>query len=148
MAKKKKTVKRTSGNSSYGSTDSKTLLLIVGGGFIIIIMAFYFLTNMPSGKIANSNAVKQNETTVAKDHEVTIQNYAYSPSNITVKVGGRVTWLNKDTVGHSATADDKSFDTGVLQAGESSSITFAEAGTFPYHCSIHPNMTGTIVVEK
>lgn len=78
---------------------------------------------------------------------VTIQNMAFSPSTLTVKVGDKVTWTNQDSAGHSATADDGSFDTGVLAQGQSGSATFAKAGTYTYHCSVHPGMKATIVVE-
>lgn len=80
-------------------------------------------------------------------NSVTISNYAYSPSTITVKVGDTVTWTNQDSVQHSATADDKSWDTGLLAQGKSGSVTFSKAGTFTYHCSIHPMMHGTVIVQ-
>jgi hypothetical protein len=66
---------------------------------------------------------------------------------VTVTVGDTVTWTNADAQGHTATADDASFDTGTIGGSTSKSVTFATAGTFPYHCKIHPTMTGTIVVE-
>lgn len=78
---------------------------------------------------------------------VTIQNFAFSPATLTVKVGDKVTWTNKDSAPHSATADDGSFDTGVLQNGQSGNVTFNKAGTYTYHCSIHPMMKATIVVQ-
>ncbi len=79
---------------------------------------------------------------------VTIQNMAFSPKNLQVKVGQAVTWTNQDAVGHSATADDNSFDTGILGQGQSKAITFSKAGTFTYHCSVHPSMTATITVSQ
>jgi hypothetical protein len=58
-----------------------------------------------------------------------------------------VTWTNGDGVGHTATADGGSFDTGTIGGGGSDSVTFSTAGTFAYHCTIHPAMTGTISVQ-
>ena len=78
---------------------------------------------------------------------VTIENFAFSPASLTVKVGDTVTFVNKDTTGHSATADDGSFDTGVFSSGGSEKVTLTKAGTFTYHCTAHPSMKGTIVVE-
>ncbi|MBI2012195.1 cupredoxin family copper-binding protein [Candidatus Daviesbacteria bacterium] len=79
---------------------------------------------------------------------VEISNFTFVPKTITVKVGTTVTFTNKDSVGHSATADDGSFDTGVLSQNESGSVTFSKAGTFAYHCTPHPNMQATVVVEE
>ena len=78
---------------------------------------------------------------------VTISGFAFSPSPITVHVGDTVTWTNADRVGHTATADDASFDTGTISSGgTSSAITFSTAGTFAYHCAIHSSMQGTVIV--
>ena len=86
-------------------------------------------------------------TALAADHAVGISGSAYAPANVTVAVGDTVTWTNSDQISHTATADGGSFDTGTLGNGASGSATFASAGTFPYHCLIHPDMTGTVVVE-
>ncbi len=84
---------------------------------------------------------------VAADQSVAIQNFAFSPDPVTVNVGDSVTWTNNDNVPHTATADDDSFDTGNLDNGGSDSITFNTAGEFPYHCEVHPEMTGTVIVQ-
>ncbi len=78
---------------------------------------------------------------------VEISNFAFGPKTLTVKKGTEVTFANQDSVKHSATADDGSFDTGLLAKGESGSVTFDKAGTFTYHCTPHPNIKATIVVE-
>jgi plastocyanin len=75
---------------------------------------------------------------------VTIANFAFDPATLTIEVGTTVTWTNQDSAAHTATGD--TFDTGELAQGESGSVTFDTEGTFDYICSIHPNMTGTIVV--
>jgi plastocyanin len=84
---------------------------------------------------------------VSADETVVIDAFAYVPATVTVQVGDTVTWRNDDSVAHTATADDGSFDTGALATGESGAETFQAAGTFDYHCSIHPQITGTVVVE-
>jgi plastocyanin len=84
---------------------------------------------------------------LAADHGVDIAGFAFSPQSITVSVGDSVTWTNADAQGHTATADDASFDTGTIANNASKSVTFDTAGTFAYHCKIHPQMTATVVVE-
>ena len=82
----------------------------------------------------------------AAKNAVRIANFKFSPAALTVKAGDSVTWTNSDSAGHSATADNKSFDTGVLAQGKSGTTTFSKAGTFTYYCSVHPMMKGTITV--
>jgi predicted lipoprotein with Yx(FWY)xxD motif/plastocyanin len=78
---------------------------------------------------------------------IQIKNFAFAPASLEVAVGATVTWTNGDSIGHTVTADDKSFDSGTVDPGKSFTFTFTKAGTFTYHCSIHPNMTATIVVK-
>jgi plastocyanin len=84
---------------------------------------------------------------LAADHAVDIAGFAFSPQTITIAVGDTVTWTNADVQGHTATADDDSFDTGTIGGNASKSATFSAAGTVAYHCKIHPQMTATIVVQ-
>jgi len=92
----------------------------------------------------------------AASNTVTIQGFAFSPASLTVNVGDTVTWVNKDAgVQHSATSDTgvtPAFDTNAFTgaadgSAASSAITFTTAGTFTYHCKVHPSMHGTIVVQ-
>ena len=83
---------------------------------------------------------------LAANHGVDISGFAFSPQSITVSVGDSVTWANADAQGHTATADDGSFDTGTITGSTPKSVTFSTAGTFAYHCKIHPAMTATVVV--
>ena len=79
---------------------------------------------------------------------ISIQNFAFSSGNLTVAAGTRVTWTNKDSMGHTVTSDSGAFDSGSLANGASYSFTFDQAGTFAYHCAFHPSMTATIVVTQ
>ena len=83
---------------------------------------------------------------LAADYAVDIAGFAFSPGSVTVAVGDTVTWTNADAQNHTATADDGSWDTGTISSSPKS-VTFATAGTFAYHCKIHPSMTATIVVQ-
>jgi len=80
--------------------------------------------------------------------KVEIEDYAYNPDPVTIEEGGKVTWINKDSVAHTATADDGSFDTGAIEEGKLKSETFKQPGTYNYICSIHPTMHGTIEVVE
>ena len=130
-------------------------IIVIGGGA-------YFLnknnsshqseTNMQNTPSQAQGQTQTSPTTgsapaTSGQNAVTIQNFAFSPAALTVKVGDKVTWTNQDSAGHSATADDNSFDTGVLSQGQSGSVTFSKAGTYSYHCSVHPMMKGTIIVQ-
>ena len=83
----------------------------------------------------------------AASGSVTITDFEFTPSSISVDQGDTVTWRNDGPTPHSATAPDGSFDTGIFPAGQSRSHTFNEAGTFSYICTPHPNMHGTVVVR-
>ena len=72
---------------------------------------------------------------------------AYSPSPLNVAVGTRVTWVNNDITTHDSRADNGTFNTGFISPGASASFTFSTAGSFVYHCSIHPGMVGTVNVQ-
>jgi plastocyanin len=74
-------------------------------------------------------------------------NKAFSPSDLTVDAGTAVTWTNTDRTSHTSTSDVAGWNSGTIAPGGQFSFTFATAGTFPYHCSIHPGMTGTVVVR-
>ncbi|HZO79110.1 MAG TPA: cupredoxin family copper-binding protein [Solirubrobacteraceae bacterium] len=82
----------------------------------------------------------------ASDPRVTIADFSFTPASVTVHVGDTVQWFNNGPSAHTATADNGSFNTGVLQKGQSASVTFHSPGTFAYHCAIHPFMHGTVVV--
>jgi LPXTG-motif cell wall-anchored protein len=82
----------------------------------------------------------------ANDTTVTIADFQFTPATVTIHVGDTVTWVNHGPSAHTATANNGSFNTGVLQKGQSASHTFTTAGNFTYICSIHPFMHGTIVV--
>lgn len=72
---------------------------------------------------------------------------AYNPNPINISRGTTITWVNNDTAPHDATSDSRSWNTGTIGPGGSASVTFETAGTFPYHCTIHPNMIGTVNVQ-
>src|SRR5918998_3894614 len=79
---------------------------------------------------------------------VDISNNAFNPAQLNVAPGTTVTFVNNDTVPHTATADNGAFDTGELQPGYSMDVFLDGEGTVPYHCELHPEMKGSIVVGE
>jgi len=79
--------------------------------------------------------------------EVKIDNFTFAPATITVPAGTAVHWVNHDDIPHNVVSDDKSFKSKVMDTNEDFTYTFSKPGTYSYFCSIHPKMTGKIVVQ-
>lgn len=78
---------------------------------------------------------------------VIVEDFAFSPGNLNVPLGARVTWINRDSAPHSATDRDGTWDTGLLAQGERATLVFDAPGTFAYYCTVHPNMKAQLVVR-
>jgi plastocyanin len=78
---------------------------------------------------------------------VRIDNFSFGPVELTVPVGTTVVWTNHDDIPHTVVSVDKVFKSKVLDTDETFSFTFTSAGTYPYFCSIHPKMTGKVLVR-
>ena len=98
-------------------------------------------------------ASRKSGTTSAQEKpstvEVKIENFSFGPVTLTVPVGATITWINRDDIPHTvvSTDDSKTFKSKVLDTDEKFSFTFSKAGTYPYFCSIHPKMTGKVIVQ-
>jgi plastocyanin len=79
--------------------------------------------------------------------EVKIDNFSFGPATLTVAMGTTVTWTNRDDIPHKVVSTDGVFKSKVLDTDEKFSYSFSKAGTYPYFCSLHPKMTGKIVVQ-
>jgi len=79
--------------------------------------------------------------------QVVMKSMAFDPASVTVKAGESVTWANQDSATHTVVGDNDEFKSGDLANGGSFSFTFDKAGTYTYHCGIHPSMKGTVVVQ-
>jgi len=77
----------------------------------------------------------------------TLGNQAFAPDDLNVTVGTTVTWKNTDSVAHTSTSDAAGWDSGIVNPGGQFSTAFSTAGTYHYHCAIHPGMIGTVVVR-
>jgi amicyanin len=101
----------------------------------------------------STNNTNPNPTPPSSDtstiSSISIVNMGYSPADISVKKGTKVTWTNNDDVAHTVTADSgNAFDSGNMDKGKTFSFTFNTAGTFAYHCTYHPNMHGKVTVAE
>lgn len=96
----------------------------------------------PSSAGGPACAVSTSTATVA----VTMQNTAFNPATVQAKVGDVIGFTNKDSIQHTATLDDGSCTTDIVAGGGTAALSFTAAGTYPFHCKIHPNMTGKIEI--
>lgn len=80
-------------------------------------------------------------------NEVWIKGSAFGPSSITISAGTTITWTNKDAVAHTVTSDNGLFDSGNMTVNSTFSRQFTTPGSYPYHCTPHPSMTATVIVN-
>jgi plastocyanin len=105
----------------------------------LAVAAFAVVTTLPAASArAAETAVKI---------EVKIDNFAFAPQRIVVKAGTTVTWTNADDAPHTVVSTTKLFKSSALDTTDKFSFTFATPGTYEYFCSLHPHMTGAVVVE-
>ena len=83
----------------------------------------------------------------AGDVQVTIKSFAFGPASVTVPVGTKVTWTNKDNEPHTVVSNDQKFQSDAMDTGDTFSVTFDKPGTYGYFCTLHPHMTGKVIVE-
>ena len=134
----------------------------VGAG-LILTLAGGVLKGMPIGQAAQGMqhgagglrfvrvaevALEDGGPAAAADGtHVVVDNFSFAPATATVPVGTTVTWTNRDDIPHNVVSPEQKFKSRVLDTDEMFSHTFDVAGTFKYYCSIHPRMTGQIVVR-
>lgn len=83
----------------------------------------------------------------ASQTDVKIDNFSFTPSTVTVSAGTTVRWTNRDDIPHTVASDDNTFKSNALDTDDEFSYTFTKPGTYSYFCSLHPKMTGKIVVQ-
>lgn len=129
------------------------LVVIVIGGIGAIIITSHrssspkvVATPTPSPQTRSTDQVTSGEIGPAA---ITIKSFSFGPASLTVKQGTTVTWTNQDSADHSVISDSGSgvsLNSALLAQGDQYSFTFTTAGTFAYHCGVHPDMHGTVVV--
>ena len=107
---------------------------------------FIVITLLLVSALSLTNSCKK-ASDIPGANEVFIQGMAFSPSTITVTAGTTITWTNKDAATHNVTSNTALFNSPSLGKNETYSHLFSAVGSFPYKCTIHPSMTGTVVVK-
>ena len=93
--------------------------------------------------------MKDVDGATGKQNRIEIKDFAFNPKTITVKAGEKITWINRDEEPHTVVSVEKQFKKSTaLDTDQEFTITAGTPGTYTYYCSVHPKMTGTIVVEK
>ena len=97
--------------------------------------------------LAGSTRVTASDQSSGANADVKIDNFSFGPQTVTVHVGATVTWTNRDDIPHTVVSTDGVFKSKVRDTDETFSYTFTKAGTYAYFCSVHPKMTGSVVVQ-
>jgi plastocyanin len=97
--------------------------------------------------LAVSPNATANDQPSAASVQVQIDNFSFGPQTVTVPVGGTVTWTNHDDTPHTIVSTEGVFKSKVRDTDEKFSYTFTKAAKYPYYCSVHPKMTGQIIVQ-
>jgi plastocyanin len=135
----------------------KSLLGIIAIVALIIIALYVFwptsqqtdsTQKTPNQITINPSAQNPNDNSDQTAKTVSIKGFAFTPNILTIKQGETITWTNEDGTSHTVTSDTgKELDSGIISNGKSYSHTFAQKGTYTYHCALHGAMKGTIIVE-
>jgi plastocyanin len=121
--------------------------LLIGTSFLVAILIFANSCNKSSYNSMTGMTGMTGGTPGPGLNEVFIQGMAFNPATITISANTTITWTNKDAIAHTVTSDTKLFDSGSIGANGTYSHTFTTAGTFSYHCTVHPTMTASVVVQ-
>src|SRR5580692_5796651 len=109
---------------------------------MVVLLAFGLLTSTHLKLAASQPGDSGNQ------YQVNIDNFSFTPTTISVPVGAKVTWTNKDDVPHTVVSTNKAFPhSPALDTDQSFSCAFAKAGSYEYYCSVHPKMAGKVVVQ-
>jgi plastocyanin len=119
-------------------------------GGTILLLAIFFISNSCNKSSYNNMYGTTGSPSGGSGgpgmNAVFIQGMAFNPSTITVSANTTITWTNKDAIGHTVTSDSGQFDSGTIGANGTYSYTFMSAGTYAYHCKVHPTMKASVIV--
>jgi plastocyanin len=113
---------------------------------LVIACGLFLLAGCGKSSNNSANPTSNNGGTPVAAASVSIENFAFSPATVRVKLGGTVTWTNKDASPHTATDLNGHFDSGSLATDKTFTQTFSTAGTYTYHCTIHSMMANATVI--
>jgi plastocyanin len=114
---------------------NKIAALLAGIAFLNLSLSLF------GGEVKDTGGVKETK--------IEIKDFSFNPQTVTVKSGEKITWINKDEEPHTVVSVEKQFKKSTaLDTDQEFTITVGAPGTYTYFCSVHPKMTGTIVVQK
>jgi plastocyanin len=104
---------------------------------------------LPAAQAQSSQPAQANASasSAGPTQKATIDNFAFAPKELKVKAGSTVDWTNKDDTPHTVTSDDGAFSSPLMDTDQSFHYMFQKPGKFPYHCKLHPTMTGVVLVQ-
>ncbi|MGY0236725.1 cupredoxin domain-containing protein [Longispora urticae] len=131
------------------STTLARLRLVAAGGCVAVALAGCGNTPPAADHPAGSTPPTSSSAAVMANGDTTVEvkNFTFTPQNLSVPVGAKVTWKFEDGAKHNVKAADGSFSSADLNSGATYTFTFTKAGTFPYICGLHQYMTATITVR-
>ena len=110
--------------------------------------AALFVLSFGLPKPSPARPAAREQSNSSDNYQIKIDNFSFAPATLTVPVGTTVTWVNKDDVPHKVVSTDgKDIKSPVLDTDQKFTYTFTKTGTYPYYCSIHPKMTGKVIVQ-
>ena len=119
-----------------------TLIFRIGIAALLCSISFFSLS-------ALAGEMKDTDSIATGGNRIEIKDFAFNPQTITVKSGEKITWINRDEEPHTIVSVEKQFKkSSALDTDQEFTITAGPPGTYTYYCSVHPKMTGTIVIEK
>ncbi len=130
---------------------ARTTKFIALGGLLVLALVLSACASpaAPTAAPAATAAAQPTVEPAAATAEVTIKGFAFAPTTLQVKVGTTVTWTNQDSAPHTITSDTGAWkDSPDLPTGQSFSFTFTQAGSYPYHCGVHPSMKASVEVSQ
>lgn len=119
------------------------IVIIVILAVVILFGGYLYLTMI--NRSQNNQELGQDGR--VDTNSVILKNFSFIPANIKAKAGAEIVFVNQDNVDHTVTADDGQFDQAIA-AGQTTTVVISEPGIYRYHCTPHPNMTGSIMIEQ
>ena len=135
------------GSTRLGVTKWRTRITIVGVAVSLVVILSVLVASCGGGSPETTAAPSTTAGAAAGGAQVMLRGSAFDPETVTIRTGESVTWTNEDSANHTVVGDSGGFESDDLAKGDTFSFAFATPGTFAYHCSIHPSMKGTVIVE-
>jgi len=122
-------------------------LLVVAAVAVMALMAVSMTGNMDMMRRGTSGEDQPPVVSTQGEVTVEIRDFTFTPGNLAVSAGTKVTWINRDSAPHTATDRSGGWDTGNLGQDDSGTLTFDSPGTYSYYCVYHPSMTASLTVK-